>query len=356
MSYMLDIAKKARDGLRQLQQEAKRLKYQLPGSPYRELGNEDRKAFADVLKVWRPADGPPAVLLRWFMSEWCNYDCPYCSQTHSRNAAKGRGLTAHAFDNFPRERWQEAFSRHFDNSRVALLMTGGEPFVDRKSMPPFLAFLADMPAIESIRIDTNAWWRPGDYRSLDKSKITLMCTFHPSQTTGDQFLARIDAIQDAGFHIGLVNYVMNADNFPKYLEYKEKLRNRGIPLHPNPLWNSAGTYSPEDLALLQDELHAVDFKYRSGASPLGQKCLFPALAYELDYRGRVHIGCHSAAAGSFFADRLPTQFAGPVPCPHTSCVCLDKYSFLEGIDRNLSLDPLRTYGDLLRSERRLSNQ
>ncbi len=265
-------------------------------------------------------------------------------------------MAAHAFDNFTVERWQQALERHFAATRLAILMTGGEPFVDRRSMVPFLAFLTAMPAVQSIRIDTNAWCRPEPYRELEKSKIVLMCTLHPSQTTPAHFLRRIDALADAGFHVGMVNYVMNSDNLPHYSDYKEELRQRTIPLHPNPLWNGGGTYSVDDLHLLRSELEDIDFLYRSGiASPQGKKCLYPALAYELDYLGRVQVGCHAATSGDFFAPRLPRLFAGPVPCPMSSCVCLDKYSFLKGINRNTSLDPLRTYGEILRSRRRLTN-
>jgi hypothetical protein len=107
--------------------------------------------------------------------------------------------------------------------------------------------------------------------------------------------------------------------------------------------------------LLQAELSELDFHYRSGESPHGKKCLFPAVGYELDYRGNVHVGCHDDARGSFFDAALPQLFAGPVPCPHMTCVCLDKYSFLAEINRNTGLDPLKIYGDELRSARRLSN-
>jgi hypothetical protein len=36
------------------------------------------------------------------------------------------------------------------------------------------------------------------------------------------------------------------------------------------------------------------------------------------------------------------------PCPHHVCACLDKYSFLDGVHRNTSTDPLGTYSSLLR--------
>lgn len=350
-----DVARTARDNLLKLRDEAVRLQYELPGTPYRTLSEADRDTFAPVLDVWKPQDGQEAVILRWFMTEWCNYGCPYCTQTHNRDAAKGKGFTAHGFDNFPLVDWLRAIERHFTDRRLSLLLTGGEPFVDRKAMLPFLGFLTEFPNTECIRIDTNGWWKPDPYLDLDKSKITLMCTFHPSQVSAERFFSRLEAILDAGFRIGMVNYVMNADNLPRYLEFKDALRGKGIPLHPNPLWGARGQYSREDLELLQRELSEADFRYRGGASPRGKKCLFPSVSYELDYKGNVHVGCHPAASGSFFDETLPRLFAGPVPCPYTSCVCLDKYSFLGEINRNVGLDPLKIYGDRLRGARRLAN-
>jgi hypothetical protein len=51
--------------------------------------------------------------------------------------------------------------------------------------------------------------------------------------------------------------------------------------------------------------------------------------------------------GSFFDDELPPQFPGPVPCPQTTCVCLDRCSFLAGQERNCTTDPLAMYRDAL---------
>jgi hypothetical protein len=316
----------------------------------RDKGPSETNVFAPVLRVWKPEHRPPVVLLRWVMTEWCNYTCPYCPQTHERRAPKGSGMTAHAFDNFPAERWLEAFDRHFADKRLSMVITGGEPFVDRKAMPVLLAYLTGLDGLECLRIDTNAWWNPDDYSGLDKSRIILMCTFHPSQTTADRFFSRIDALLRAGFQIGMVNYVMSAENAGKYAEYRQELWARGIPLHPNPLWGEAGQYSPSDVELLRAELPEPDFLYRTAMqSPGGKMCLYPSLAYEMNYKGDIHVGCHGAARGSFFDDRLPELFAGPVPCPDTSCVCLDKYSFLGEISRNTDLNPLRVYGELLRT-------
>jgi organic radical activating enzyme len=323
-----------------------------PGTPYTELSQADEELFRPVLNKWRPANEPPVILLRWFMTEWCNYKCPYCSQTHDRDAPKGRGLTAHAFDNFPIERWLASFERHFADKRLSLVITGGEPFVDRHSMLPLLQFLTSRPGAECIRIDTNAWWHPDTYVGLDKSRITLMCTFHPSQVSAERFFAKVDALLEAGFQIGMVNYVMTADNLEHYVEFREALGRKNVPLHPNPLWDAAGKYSEEALELLRSELPVTDFLYRTGIrAPRGKHCLFPGLAYEMDYIGEIHVGCHRDASGSFFDQTLPDLFAGPAPCPHTSCVCLDKYSFRAESNRNTGWDPLRIYGEVLRGVR-----
>jgi organic radical activating enzyme len=347
-----DIARSVRDQLRRARLEATRIRYAMPGSPNKSMSTEDARIFEPVLEAWRPRDGVPTVLLRWFMTEWCNYQCPYCDQTHGRNVAKGGRFTAHAFDNFPVDAWTAALDRHFGGRGLSVVITGGEPFVDRKAMPVLLKHLTEMPGLACLRIDTNAWWKAKDYRAIDKSKIVLMCTLHPSQTSPEAFFSRIDALIGEGFRIGMVNYVMNTDNISQYNKYKRILTDKGIPLHPNPLWQNTNRYAREDLDLLHAELPEADFAFRSGAaSPKGMKCLFPSLAYEMDYKGNIHVGCHEFAMGSLFHGELPGLFSGPVPCPHDGCVCLDKYSFLGTINRNTGLDPLATYGQILRTAR-----
>ena len=324
------------------------LKYNNPYSPYRRLANEDARAFSEVLNVWKPRDAPHAALVRWHVTEWCNYHCPYCPQTHGRYAPKENGATAHAFDNFPLALWLQAFRRHFTNQRLSLVISGGEPLIDKKNMPLLLTAFHEMKEVECIRINTNVAWKLDWYRNVDKSKIILMCTYHPTQVDEPQFFAKIERLLESGFQIGMINYVMTSQQREKYFVYKEKFSKLGIPLHPNPLWDQRGRHSAEDMALFESELPTLDYLYRTGKnSPKGKKCLFPGLAYELDYRGKITVGCHPTASGSFFDQELPALFAGPVPCPRTKCVCLDKYSFLEESNRNITTNPLALYSRVL---------
>ena len=311
---------------------------------------EDRRAFDDLLRVWKPESAPPAVMIRWRMTEWCNYACRYCSQEHARLADRGNGFTSHAFDNFPVEQWQAAFARHFSGYRLSMAISGGEPFLDRKSLVPMMNFLTAMPGTETIRIDTNAAWKPEAYRELDRSKILLNVSFHPSEVSEDAFADRLESILAHGFRVGMVNYVMAEEQFEGFAARRRRFARLGVPLNPNPDFERAREYSPERQEALKSWLPEIDYRFKVlRESPLGRKCLYPALSYELDFRGRIRVACVSVEWSSIFAETLPALPPGPVACPARGCECLDMYSFLEGSTRNTTTDPLKDYCEQLKS-------
>jgi hypothetical protein len=326
------------------------VKYHVPWGPYCHISSQDRREFRPVLEAWRPSGSLPAVYICWMITEWCNYRCPYCPQTHDRFAPKAGGpFTAHVFDNHPRQKWIEAFYRHFRERRLSLKITGGESMIDKRNMVPILSALLELPTLENIRIDTNASWDPAPYDAIDKSKLILMCTFHPTQVEEEVFWERISRLLHAGFRIGMINYVMSRESLSRYAQRRQRAAELGIPLHPNPLWDWRGHYSDDDLALLKAELPEADFGYRSQlVSPQGKNCLYPAVAYGMDQAGTIGIECHAdLPQGSFFDENLSTLFRGPVPCPHRSCYCLDKYSFLGEVNRNVTTNPLKIYSEIL---------
>ena len=150
------------------------------------------------------------------------------------------------------------------------------------------------------------------------------------------------------FKIGMVNYVMTSESIPDFERRCRSLAERGVLLHPNPLWGSRGAYSPEGLRILQEYLPSLDYGYRTGLrSPLHQPCFFPAVGYQMNQWGGLHVGCHPAHRGSFFAAALPPLFPEAVPCPMIYCPCLDMYSFLADQDRNQTTNPLAAYHDAL---------
>jgi hypothetical protein len=97
-------------------------------------------------------------------------------------------------------------------------------------MVPFLDELVKLPTLEALRIDTNASWDPTAYRHVDKSKILLMCTFHPSQVAEEVFFGRLGRLLENGFKVGMINYVMNRDNFNQYVAIRRRAEALGIPV------------------------------------------------------------------------------------------------------------------------------
>ena len=332
-----------------------------PGDNCRRIQDDAGGFVPTTMETWRPAGGKPAVLVRWMMTEWCNYSCSYCPQTHGRWAEKGDGLTAHAFDNFPLDQWLEAFERHFASYRLSLVITGGEPMVDRKNMIAFLKHMSAQSFVECIRIDTNLWWDPELFAGWDFSKIILMCTFHPTQVDEEKFIQRITRLIDMGVSIGMVNYVMDDASPQKFKERSMRFAELGVILHPNPLWGKGGTYTESDLDLMRLALPDRDFRLRSSTeSTKGKSCHFPIIAYEMNYKGIVAIGCYSKCSGGFFEEKLPKlpvpDRTVAVPCPFNHCSCLDKYSFLVGFERKLSTNPLKEYSKALWAQSKVSSE
>ncbi len=225
--------------------------------------------------------------------------------------------------------------------------------LDRKNMPHFLERLTAMDMVTAIRIDTNASWKTKPYGAVDKGKIVLMCTFHPTQVNKSRFLENARSYLEEGFSIGMVNCVIAGDDFSQYYEMRAELAEIGIPLHPNPLWGSNGIHSREALRLFNSELPDVDCYFRTGVgSPRGKRCFHPVVAYHLNQSGGISVGCHPERHGSFFSPNLPRTYEESPRCPSKSCVCLDMYSFLNDVNRNTSTDPLREYSKLLIRMRR----
>lgn len=313
------------------------------------FSREDRELFDVELNAWRPQGEAPTTYLRWIMTEWCNFNCAYCDQIHPRRATKPGGFTNHCFDNFPVERWMRQFEYHFSKQRLALVLTGGEPMLDAKNVNTFLEFLTAAPWVSSIRIDTNASWTPNKYKALDKSKITLNTSFHPTQIKEDKYFANLESILDAGFKIGFVTYVYNRDQRVEYTRIREKIEALGLLVNASPEFKERSTFDANELRDIRLETIENDYRLRMELdTPKGKRCVYPTFAYEMDQTGYLKVGCMYSFTGSFFDPELPFFGKRSAVCPHNVCGCLDKYSFLEGFSRNNTTDPFEIYCGKLR--------
>ncbi|MGD0729909.1 MAG: hypothetical protein ABR956_01510 [Terracidiphilus sp.] len=258
------------------------------------------------------------------------------------------GKSNHSFRNYSVDEWLGSFQRHFSVNRLSLTITGGEPMADRNSIVALVNGLTAMSTVECIRIDTNAYWEPERYRDLDRSKVIMNCSYHPEQTNEDAYFDRMRRIVASGFHIGMVNYVFYGDRAIRYGEHKSRLRKLGIPINPNSEFHSRRT--KEERELLVREIPALEFSQKVLQIPTdGEQCLYPAIAYDMDYEGNVSVACFPSVSGSFFDVKLPKQPAGPVSCPAKNCFCTDKYVMLKRAKslRAAAINPLAYYSEEL---------
>jgi len=305
-----------------------------------------REAFREVLASWRPEHQPPVVALRWLMSELCPYNCRYCNQHHKLE--RSNGVSNHGFANYPVEEWLAAFKRHFSVNRLALSISGGETMADRKSVIALLNGLSAMPTVESIRMDSNAYWSPEWFKDLDRSKLIFNFSYHPEQTNEEDYFNRLERIVEAGFRIGMVNYVFFGNRIDRYFEYQARLRKLGVPINPNPDFHANPTQAEKEFLLGQ--IPAVDYEHKAlRVRTKGRSCFYPSLAYEMDFTGTIAVACFNSVSGSFFDSKLPSLPKEPVSCPHPTCYCLEKYVMLEGSDpkRAAATDALSYYSNQL---------
>ena len=310
-----------------------------------------REAFAETLATWKPEHQLPLVAVRWLITEVCPYSCSYCDQHHK--LVKRNGISNHSFGNYAVGEWLDAFNRHFSANRLTLTITGGETMADRKSITALLNGLSAMATVECIRIDSNAYWAPEWFKDLDRSKLIFNCSFHPEQTSEEEYFNRIHRIVEAGFRIGMVNYVFFGHRIDRFCDYQARLRKLGIPLNPNPNFHTYPTN--EEKEFLMRKMPALDFEHKAlRVRTNGRSCLYPSLAYEMDYTGRISVACFNSVSGSFFDSKLPSLPEGPVRCPHQSCYCREKYVMLEGYDPKsaAAINSLQYYsGELMEFQR-----
>jgi len=210
-----------------------------------------------------------------------------------------------------------------------------------------------------MRVDTNGSWSPDRYEGVPpevRRNVQLNVSFHPTQITRDQFKRRLGRILDAGWQVGMINYVMEAHQAAEYEAVRDDLQGQfGVYVNPNPDAFDTSLASPmpgahrdarRRLALL---LPPADAERKTWAPTTGKSCFFPSIAYFISPNGAAERACGVKAAGppriDFIRDSAQVvPLPAPVRCPMPACLCLDRYAFLEELpERGRSLNLLAEY-------------
>lgn len=308
--------------------------------------------FAMSRGEYRVGSTDPVMIVELGVTSWCNYRCSYCVTTvHAR-----RENALHAFDRHPVDAWVDAFARV--PHELSLLCRGGEPFLDPQ-FGTFLAAVAATPKLRYVRVDTNGSWPTERFDMVPvevRRRVQLNVSFHPTQIAFELFCRRVERLLAAGWQIAMINYVMEAGQADDYERVRDHFaRAHDLYVNPNPdafdpAWQSPAQIRRHGQDRLRVLLPAFDLARKTGEPTAGKSCAFPSIAYFIAPDGFAERACGYRAAGE--PARIdfihhPEQLrplATSVTCPQPTCLCLDRYAFLDEADaRGREIDLLGEY-------------
>jgi hypothetical protein len=151
-----------------------------------------------------------------------------------------------------------------------------------------LASLTRMPNVTKAAIQTNISCKLDWVEACDKSKLALWCTFHPSETTRERFLARCRELLSRGvrFSVGVVGL---KEHFAEIEALRAELPS-DVYLWVNAYKREPDYYTPEMLADLTriDPLFPLNNTHHASR---GEPCRAGASAISVDGDGTVR-RCH----------------------------------------------------------------
>jgi MoaA/NifB/PqqE/SkfB family radical SAM enzyme len=268
-----------------------------------------------------------SILYRGPLSS-CNYDCAYCPFAKRQDDRRTLRRDALALRRFVH--W--ALGRTTD--RLAILFTPwGEGLIRRHYRDAIVA-LSHAPHIWRVAIQTNLSCAIEWMADVDKSAASFWCSYHPSGTTRDAFLAKCAAMDRLG-----VAYCVGMVGHRSHFSEIEALR-RALP-EATYLWINAyknegsDYYRPDEVEWLASIDPLFELNLQNHRS-LGLACRAGETIISV-------LGSGEMRRCSFVPERIgniyDANFAAalrPRACPKETCACHIGYAQMPALD----LDPL----------------
>lgn len=165
----------------------------------------------------------------WFVTWKCNYHCRYCWQESAHDLYRLGKVHWRAA-----EEWAKAWNRVLPDE---LELTGGEP-----SLYPCLVDFITLLNPEIKVTMTTHLGKPFPILdfvkrikpvSLGGNFYKIALSFHPTQTTFDEFAPRAALLKNNGFDIQ-VNYVLYPEQMWMVADYQKRFEELGLELHIEP--------------------------------------------------------------------------------------------------------------------------
>ena len=252
-----------------------------------------------------------SILYRGPLSS-CNYACDYCPFAKRTETAAELARDRDCLDRFVN--WA---GTHTSDTLGVLFTPWGEALV-RAWYQDALARLTRMPHVAKAAIQTNLSCKLDWVEECNKAKLALWCTFHPTETTRDRFLAKCRELIARGvrFSVGVVG-------LKEHFAEIESLR-RALPadvyLWVNAYKREPDYYTPAMVAELTrvDPLFPLNNQYHASR---GESCRAGASVISVDGDGTVR-RCHfiKEPIGNLYANDFETCLTER-PCANDTCGC-----------------------------------
>jgi MoaA/NifB/PqqE/SkfB family radical SAM enzyme len=270
-----------------------------------------------------------SILYRGPLSS-CNYACGYCP--FAKRAETAAEL---AHDRACLERFVGWVGGRSADVIGVLFTPWGEALV-RRWYQDALATLTRAPHVRKAAIQTNLSCKLDWLDACDRTRLALWCTFHPTETTRERFLAKCRDLYARGvrFSVGVVGL---KEHFAEIAALRQELPS-DVYLWVNAYKREPDYYAPEAVAELTriDPLFPVNNRYHPSR---GEPCRAGATVISVDGDGTVR-RCH------FIREPIGNLYAADFerclverPCVNDTCGCHIGYVHLN------RLGLYETFGD-----------
>ncbi len=263
-----------------------------------------------------------SILYRGSLSG-CNYSCDYCPFAKKKDSRKLLEEDAQQLTRFVH--WVE--SRQ--NESIGILFTPWGEALIRKYYQKAIIELSRMPNVHKVSIQTNLSCALNWLESCDKTKVALWTTFHPTQTTMNQFLNKCQELDKMQ-----VKYSVGVVGFKEALPDIEDMRKKLSPetyLWINALKKQADYYTSVEINQMKIIDKYIDFNLINHKSK-GQFCRAGNTTFSVNGAGDI-TRCHfiKDIIGNIYDSDFEKKLFSRL-CTNDTCGCHIGYVHLERLE------------------------
>lgn len=259
-----------------------------------------------------------SILYRGPLSS-CNYSCSYCPFAKTKNTRAELAEDAAQLTNFVE--WVES-----RQESIGILFTPWGEGLIRKAYQKAMTQLSHMHHVRRVSIQTNLSGNLNWMQQVNKDSFALWTTFHPSQISVENFIARCWQLEEMNIRYSVGIVALKED-----LPYLETLRTQ-LPPHRY-LWANAykridNYYTPEEIARIEkvDPLFSYNNQYHPS---LGASCQAGHTSFTVDGQGDIR-RCHfiGEILGNIYTQNIQ-EVLQPRTCTNSSCGCYIGYVHMD---------------------------